>query len=572
MIEAFQIGEVFEVRGTRVKIAVEKTMNHSTFIYQGEIINNITVNAFIIIKQGKVDIVGKIDAEYIDDLLNNKNSTLKDDRFTKGTIRRVLEIQIVGYIDTKFNNGIKKLPMIGNKAFIPTKKEILAIYSGNKQLIVAPTGQTIPTITIGTTVFEDVPVELPINSFFASHVGIFGNTGSGKSNTLSRLYHELFSAIPYQNMKNKSLFYLIDFNGEYTKENMFGLDRKTKQVFELNTRTDKGHKLKINDDVLLNTEVLSILFNATEQTQKPFINRVIKGAKWAESNGSQLKSWAPKLFKSILESVSPSKEAFDLFKESISELFTIEETRSLIEKINKIAWHGSMSKFYIRGRDRDIYFNGEELTEALKSYVGITDCETIMSEHMGKKTSFELLVFRFRLQLVSDLLKKHAQFDHINPLINRAKSRIKDLDKVIQLTKGENDISDNSLFNVISLRNCNIEIKKVIPLLVAKMIFDEHKKKTTQASIDKTVHLIIDEAHNIFSEQSNREAGEWKDYRLDLFEEVIKEGRKFGFFLTIASQRPADISPTIISQVHNFFIHRLVNNKDLELLDNTSPL
>ncbi|WP_020006674.1 ATP-binding protein [Salinicoccus albus] len=59
------------------------------------------------------------------------------------------------------------------------------------------------------------------------------------------------------------------------------------------------------------------------------------------------------------------------------------------------------------------------------------------------------------------------------------------------------------------------------------------------------------------------------DYRLGLFEEIIKEGRKFGFFLTLASQRPADISPTILSQVHNFFLHKLVNERDLQIIDNS---
>ena len=75
--------------------------------------------------------------------------------------------------------------------------------------------------------------------------------------------------------------------------------------------------------------------------------------------------------------------------------------------------------------------------------------------------------------------------------------------------------------------------------------------------------IVIDEAHNILSEESQRESEEWKDYRLETFEEIIKEGRKFGTFLTIASQRPYDISQTIISQLHNYFIHRLINNNDL---------
>ena len=81
--------------------------------------------------------------------------------------------------------------------------------------------------------------------------------------------------------------------------------------------------------------------------------------------------------------------------------------------------------------------------------------------------------------------------------------------------------------------------------------------------------LIIDEAHNILSYQSNRESESWKDYRLEVFEEIIKEGRKFGVFMTIASQRPSDISSTIISQLHNYFIHRLMNEKDIQQVNNT---
>lgn len=56
---------------------------------------------------------------------------------------------------------------------------------------------------------------------------------------------------------------------------------------------------------------------------------------------------------------------------------------------------------------------------------------------------------------------------------------------------------------------------------------------------------------------------------METFEEIIKEGRKFGVFLTIASQRPSDISDTIISQLHNYFLHRLINNKDIQAVERT---
>ena len=107
-----------------------------------------------------------------------------------------------------------------------------------------------------------------------------------------------------------------------------------------------------------------------------------------------------------------------------------------------------------------------------------------------------------------------------------------------------------------------------MPLLLAKHYYN-HQKSIVESPITKTIHLVIDEAHNILSQQSVREQESWKDYRLETFEEIIKEGRKFGVFITLASQRPADISPTIMSQIHNFFLHRLVNEKDLLLIDNT---
>ena len=102
-------------------------------------------------------------------------------------------------------------------------------------------------------------------------------------------------------------------------------------------------------------------------------------------------------------------------------------------------------------------------------------------------------------------------------------------------------------------------------MLTSKMFFDEQKTSKDKVSF----HLVIDEAHNILSDQSRNDNTSWKDYRLSTFEEIIKEGRKFGFFLTLSSQRPADISPTLLSQVHNFFLHKLVNERDLQIIDNS---
>ena len=116
---------------------------------------------------------------------------------------------------------------------------------------------------------------------------------------------------------------------------------------------------------------------------------------------------------------------------------------------------------------------------------------------------------------------------------------------------------------IVSLRDVNLEMRKMLPLLICKELYDSHKRNENLSYLN----IIIDEAHNILSRDSDRESESWKDYRLETFEEIIKEGRKFGVFLTIASQRPSDISSTIISQLHNFFLHRLINNKDIEAIE-----
>jgi DNA helicase HerA-like ATPase len=108
-------------------------------------------------------------------------------------------------------------------------------------------------------------------------------------------------------------------------------------------------------------------------------------------------------------------------------------------------------------------------------------------------------------------------------------------------------------------------MRKVIPMLLCKHLYDQ--KKDLDATNQRYLNLIIDEAHNILSLESSRESEAWRDYRLETFEEIVKEGRKFGVFLSLASQRPHDISPTIISQLHNYFLHRLVNNLDIQAIE-----
>lgn len=574
MVMPLEVGSVVEVRGTRVKIEVYKEMNHSSLIYQGEIINNISVNSFVIIKNGFLDLVGKIDAEYLEDLLNPKKSQERDDRYNKGTISKILEVQVLGYFDKrKFNNGVKFSPMIGNLVYIPKKQEILSIYSGSRENNIENNDST---FSIGRSMYEDISVDFSINSFFASHIGIIGNTGSGKSNTLAKVYYELFRNVEPASIKSTSSFHLIDFNGEYAHKGVFGLDDKDVEIISFSTDiTYERNKLKIDSKHFYTDEILSVLFNAKAQTQKPFIKRLLKNMRYAREKGWGFSNWLPNLFAKSL--VYSSREVFDFIKEILQYLSTnkySQEQRVFLEKLSFIEWNTKYSFFFINELAK---FNTVEDIKYTHSDISGYDylCRWCIEMDENGLGWCEDLILNSKLQLASDMLNRYAQFDHINPLIHRIEAKVRELEQIIKVTDGTvegTDYSkDSSLMTVYSFRECGTDIKAIMPLLIAKMLFGDHKKQTSQDNIDKTIHLIIDEAHNILSSQTDKSGMGWQDYRLETFEEVIKEGRKFGFFLTICSQRPFDISPTIISQVHNYFIHRLVNNKDLEMIDNTIP-
>lgn len=216
------------------------------------------------------------------------------------------------------------------------------------------------------------------------------------------------------------------------------------------------------------------------------------------------------------------------------------------------------------------YIDGEQLSQYGMKELRINEIEDEVISIFEDSSEFEKLKYFLAFQRVYVSAWKSTNLEYINPLFKRIENSLNSLEKVIDLV---DNIDDSYTFmNIISLVDANQEITRLIPMLFSKMIYDEHKEYVTSCkTVTKTKHLIIDEAHNILNGQIRRNSDDWQDYRLGIFEEIIKEGRKFGFFLTIASQRPSDISPTIMSQIHNYIIHRLVNDNDLNMLINTMP-
>ena len=116
----------------------------------------------------------------------------------------------------------------------------------------------------------------------------------------------------------------------------------------------------------------------------------------------------------------------------------------------------------------------------------------------------------------------------------------------------------NAQIKVIDFSEVPADILPIIVGLVARIIYQvqfwtDQDKRTPMA-------FVCDEAHLYLPKKDGKNPVEQR--AIENFEKIAKEGRKYGVALLIVSQRPSDVSPTILSQCNNVIALRLTNGDD----------
>lgn len=551
----FKVGEVLSVDGRKVKIKVDKSKNNSHIMYKGELLKNTSVGSYVKIIKGYTRIIGKVEGEFVEE---DKAYSSKDYTTESSKINRNLIVSMLGFFDgEKFKRGIKELPLVFNECFLLDNQEFEQVHDF--------IDKDDEPLEIGVLSLEKgQKIQVGVNSLFASHIGIFGNTGSGKSYTLAKLYNVFFNKyIQNQKFLKQAKFYFFDFNGEYLDskkptEDLVIVDIKYKNVYNLSTRDGEGDKFPVLNDQIYDINFWSIFLSATEKTQAPFLKRAIENDFYisklniSETIIDVLKDLLKLMIEKHLDKGDILAFLREIEKAVKSKINNINEVITYFQQ--SLFWHGNdNNNFYVRTQTGNIYESNQQFYTTLFDIFSDTSIQVL--------SDFERIRLQIVCQYYDELSKDYLNPEHVSPIIKRLK-KIEDIDKVLKI----DNTSNTKNINVISLKNVNTEMKKILPLLICKQIYDQQKQLQNKSSY---LNIIVDEAHNVLSHNSSRESETWKDYRLETFEEIIKEGRKFGVFLTIASQRPSDISSTIISQLHNYFLHRLINNKDIEAVEKT---
>mgnify|MGYP001775594842 FL=1 len=501
------IGRIVEVRGINVKAKLFRLLP-PYLINNGIVVSAPKINSFVKTKVGLDTIICQVNGEY---------NVEKEDKATDYYIDLTVKV----YIDHgKFIQGLRMLPIVSSNLSLLNNDDYAIIYDFDKD----------HSFFIGKDLFEiNKDIYLNFNNLMPTHIGIFGNTGSGKSNTLANIYsHYIKELNGYVSSNAKVL--LFDLNNEYGNNSI--CNKQHKVIYNLTTRKQSSKRIPFSFENITEDEI-SILLNASIKTQIPTIKHAFKSLKEEHEEEYYLK-----YVKNTIR--NNQKDLFFAIRFRLNEY---------IKKINNINWHSNALNFYYSKDDGTRIFNNS------------SDFDSIVLNNIQINLPAEPLD-RFKFELCFSIIREcehGVNFEFLLPLLTRAEKIFNDLKKVFDF-EDNSDIFENKNLAIIQLGNVNNDMTMIVPSLISSVIFRRQLEKKQGEEIKTIINIVLDEAHNILYKEDDLAV---HNNLLEKFEKIVKEGRKFGVFLTVSSQRPSDISSTILSQLHNYFIHKLVNPNDL---------
>lgn len=510
------VGRIIEVKGLFVKAKLIGLLP-PYLITNGRSETAPRINGFVKTRVGIETIICQVVGEYCDEV-NDVVSA------------HFIEVQVRGNLNAgKFVQGLRMLPIVSSVIETLDESDYELIYDSKSG----------KTLTIGVDLFDvSKKLNINVNKLIPSHIGVFGNTGSGKSNTLVRIFKE-YERLLQLKRTNRGKFIVFDINNEYSKNAICDEDRK--QIYHLTTRKNSLRKIPLSLKCLTEDQFI-VLLNASEKTQVP----VIKNAYMHTFVEDQIRdeNYYLESIRSML--LNGKKSLFLSMRYHLKKYF---------ENIEYYKYHNVQGVFYYQDNyDNKIYSNQSEFNEVLKTIQVKIPTETL-----------DKFVFELYFSIAHEN-ETGVQLDFMMPLISRANKLISDLKKVFDFD--DENVKRKSLFKgsnvcIVQLANVNKDMKEIIPSIISSHIFESLvTSKDERGEIAQIINIVIDEAHNILYED-NDHLTTHKSI-LEVFEKIVKEGRKFGCYLTLSSQRPSDISQSIISQLHNYFLHKLVNPSDIQ--------
>ncbi len=426
-----------------------------------------------------------------------------------------------------------------------------------------------------TPFYEGSSVFLDVNNFFSSHFAIFGNSGSGKSCGISRLFQNMFRD-ERLNPCNANII-MLDSSGEYYNafSNLNSINQNFHYRFiSTNENAPGSDSLRI-PIYLLNVDDLALLLQVTTHSQLPIVERMRKLALVFSQKDMDANNYKNHLIAKAIMTIlytnetAPNKrnEVFSILASCSTPQFNLEAV------VQGIGYTRKFRECFLIDNSGN-FSESVLLTEYVSSFI---DDELDSYEPAdGAFYTLDTLEKALNFTLISEgwLRNKNTYGDavtlkvRLHSLIvsnNASFFDVREYLTVEQYLKSlVNKDGRKYQFVNINLDDVDDSFAKVITKIFSRLIFD-HSKALVQRASDP-FHIIVEEAHRYIQNDTDRFL-----LGYNIFERIAKEGRKYGVILGIITQRPVELSDTVISQCSNFLIFKMNHPVDLEYIRKMVP-
>ncbi|MFT8854079.1 MAG: ATP-binding protein [Leuconostoc suionicum] len=486
-------------------------------------------NGYFYFAQGVLDFITILNNQndkfiYQVDRIEDKELLLSKDENGKFSYIANVWATPIGVIkNNKINFNLKKYPFLRNPVFLTESDDFESIFQ------VSP-AQSIPVGMFN----QNYSIRFNLNNLLTYHTAILGNTGSGKSTTIRQIVSEI-KKIQTDNL----CLHIFDVHNEYEKL----VDRS---IDVLNEFQIEVKSLDLEDWINL--------LEPSDLVQLPILRRALQLGN-AIDNEQINSEWlelhiAYSLYNNVqTDAVAKRAKIIGLLRG---------------KKIN-------LSHYTVFGSFNDPSWEYQFKLEITNKMIDLESKMTDPLEFIQKKIessgycieSFNTLVNSLNYVF---LLEESKGNNQIRNFATTLQTRIEDVQSHYKNLFTESPLTRrNEKITVYDVSQLDDDLLMFFASYVSKMIFIQNSQLTfDQRNINV---LILEEAHRYIS----REKEKLQPYGVNIFKKIAREGRKFGVFLSVSSQRPSELSGTILSQCNNFLLHRIKNNVDLEYMSKTIP-
>lgn len=579
------IGKVISVAADKFVIELHGTTDNFTVVGFDDMHYVARLGSFLMIPVQTEYVVAEIVG------LREKDPTTgrEDERSSildKAASAKFLDVVPVGMLSMedkgKFRFGVSTFPSLYADALYARDEELDRIFDVEDSIEpsapISAAGTSDLTryksVSFGTSVvFQGYDVKVRLEDFFGGHAAVLGNTGSGKSCTVASILQSIFEKRTEHKARGAT-FVVFDVNGEYTEA-----------FSKLQERADIKVKTLVLDGTsntgrfqlphwFLDLSEWELLLQASEKTQLPVLRNALG------------------LTTMLRAGVDESVKAHFVAK-CIAECFQGADGDSPVSKIQRV--FSLLSKYPTRGLDIQTLttygynaqygnFVGNRFQEFITHVKSFIRQDVNLPSYSHTPFNFSDLIecLDFAILYEEAHGNRHIR-DYCSSMLTRLHGLADRQEFNFLKADAQTSVSSDSFLKeilgienralpsrqdqiiIIDMNAVDDEVVELVSAVVARMIFRVLRRAVNRNSFP--VHFILEEAHRYIADKPSKYAMEASK----IFERIAKEGRKYGTFLIVASQRPSELSRTVLSQCSNFVVHRIQNPEDLAHIRQMTP-